>query len=43
VQKAYLLARPDETLKVKQGDGIEISLPAQPVDPIATVIVLEVG
>ncbi len=28
VNKAYLLARPDETLKVKQGDAIEIALPA---------------
>jgi len=43
VNKAYLLARPDETLPLKQGNNIEISLPDQPVDPIATVIVLELN
>jgi alpha-L-fucosidase len=42
VTGAYLLADTGHTqLKVaKQGEGIAVTLPAQPLDPIATVLVL---
>jgi alpha-L-fucosidase len=42
VTGAYLLADTSRTqLKVtKQGDGISVSLPAKPLDPLATVLVL---
>ncbi|HSY67038.1 MAG TPA: hypothetical protein VK813_00215, partial [Edaphobacter sp.] len=42
VTSAYLLADPaHKPLKLtKSGDGLEIQLPAQPLDPIATVLVL---
>ena len=42
VTGAYLLADKTHTpLKVtKQGGGIDVALPAQPLDPIATVLVL---
>ena len=43
VTGAYLLADSSHTpLRVKKsGDGVEIALPAQPLDPIATVLVLK--
>ncbi len=42
VQSARLLAT-DQKLKTKSGDdGVTIDVPAEPLDPIATVIVLEV-
>ncbi|MGK7396798.1 MAG: alpha-L-fucosidase [Candidatus Cyclobacteriaceae bacterium M3_2C_046] len=41
VEKAYLLADPSNQLEVNEEGTIR--LPAQPVDPIATVVVLEVS
>jgi alpha-L-fucosidase len=42
VKKAYLLAQPDQTLKVnKAADALTIAVPGQAPDPIATVVVLE--
>ena len=43
VTKAYLLADPSHgALPVKHvGDGVDVSLPAKALDPIATVLVLE--
>lgn len=41
VQRAYLLAQPEETLQVRtQGDWV-IQVPREPLDPVATVVVLE--
>ncbi|HWW97902.1 MAG TPA: hypothetical protein VNY74_09395, partial [Edaphobacter sp.] len=42
VTNAYLLADPThKPLKLtKTGEGLDIQLPAQPLDPIATVVVL---
>jgi len=42
VTKAYLLTTPARSLKFnKSADGVTLQLPAQAVDPIATVVVLE--
>ena len=43
VTKAYLLAdSAHKPLKLTQtGDALDIQLPAKPLDPIATVVVLE--
>jgi alpha-L-fucosidase len=42
VTRAYLLAG-DQTVKTAAGDdGLLVSLPAQPLDPVATVVVLDV-
>lgn len=41
VQRAYLLAAPENTLEVLQGDPLEVVLPDRPLDPVATVVVLE--
>ena len=43
VTKAYLLAAPGQTLQTVAGEiGMEILLPAKPVDPIASVIAVNV-
>ena len=42
VTKAYLLSTPKQSLKFESSvNGVTLQLPAQAVDPIATVIVLE--
>jgi alpha-L-fucosidase len=42
VTRAYLLASPRQSLKLTQStEGVTLQLPAQAVDPIATVVVLE--
>ena len=42
VTKAYLLTMPAKSLKFNQSaDSVTLQLPAQAVDPIATVVVLE--
>lgn len=44
IKKAYLLANPKDTLKFTESSaGIDINLPAQPPDGIATVVVLEIA
>jgi alpha-L-fucosidase len=43
VQKAYALADRERALAVRQTeDGVFVALPSKPVDPIASVIVLEI-
>ena len=43
VAKAYLLARPDEALKVQSDPkGTRVTLPQEKPDPIASVVVLEI-
>ena len=42
--KAYLLAAPERSLKCASGgNGLTIKLPAAAPDPIASVVVLELG
>ena len=44
IKKAYLLANPKNALKFTEGSaGIHITLPTQPPDRIATVVVLEIA
>ena len=43
VAKAYLLSRPDETLKVESdANGIRVTVPKEKPDPIASVVVLDI-
>ena len=42
VKRAFLLTDTKHSLKFTEtGDGLTLELPSQPVDPIATVVVLE--
>ncbi len=42
VRSAHLLAKPEDTLSVtKQGKQLAVSLPAAPLDPVDTVVVVE--
>ena len=42
VDKAYLLAKPDNELFARNTQaGVDIQLPSKPIDPAATVVVLE--